>query len=98
MLKKVLWIAAAAVAVLVALAVSRMMQPDRAAPTSVTVENAPAVNEIAVPAAAVAPEPPPPVEAKPAPTPEEVQVQEDAAATGMTTMEPQQPKSEDPPT
>jgi hypothetical protein len=37
----------------------------------------------------VAPPPPPPVEAAPVRTPEEVQIEEDAAATGMTTVEPE---------
>jgi len=51
------------------------------------------------PAPAPAPEPaPPPPEAKPAPTPEDVQMQDDAAATGMTTVEPDEAPAEGPPT
>ena len=89
MLKKVLWIAAACAAVLVALAVSRNLDFDK------PVEKA-AEPPVAVEAASPAPEPkvvevpvapPPPVEA----TPEEQQIQDDAAATGMTTVEPDEP-------
>jgi hypothetical protein len=106
MLRKVLWIAAACAAVLVALAVSRSLNFDRPAPKKAP-EAATAAVEVAAPAVAdVAPAaPPPPVAAKPPPTPEELQVQEDAAATGMTTIEPQesteaqrQPSREEPPT
>jgi hypothetical protein len=94
MLRKVLWIAAACAAVLVALAVSRSLNFDRPAPKKAP-EAATAAVEVAQPAAEVAPEaPPPPVAVKPPPTAEELQVQEDAAATGMTTLEPQEPTSE----
>ena len=89
MLKKVLWIAAACAAVLVALAVSRNLNFDK------PVEKAPE------PEAAVEAPPPPPPEVKaeepppPPPvvvkTPEEQQIEDDAAATGMTTVEPDPP-------
>jgi outer membrane biosynthesis protein TonB len=95
MLRKVLWIAAACAAILVALAVSRSLNFDRPAPRKAL--EAPAAVDVAAPAAEVAPEaPPPPVVAAkpPPPTPEETQVQEDAAATGMTTLEPQEAPSE----
>ena len=75
MLKKVLWIAAACAAVLVALAVSRNLDFDK--PVQKAPEPAPVVEAA----------PPPPVEA----TPEEQQIQDDAAATGMTTVEPDEP-------
>ncbi|WP_165843982.1 hypothetical protein [Phenylobacterium kunshanense] len=100
MLKKVLWIAAACAAVLLALAVSRTLNFTGGAPPARPVEEAPAADQAATPA--VATNPAPPVqEAAPiaAPTPDELQVQEDAAATGMTTMEPAEPTpAEDPPT
>ena len=85
MLKTVLWIAGACAAVLLALAVSRNLKFDDAPPTSPAV-----VVEEPVEAPIVAPPPAPPVEAKPVPTPDEVQIQEDAAATGMTTVEPEE--------
>lgn len=103
MLRKVLWIAAACAAVLVALAVSRSLYFDNPRPAPA---EAPAAPEVVVaPVAEAAPEaapPPPPVAAKPPPPPpEEQQVQDDAAATGMTTMEPQaesrEPAAEEPP-
>lgn len=94
MLKKVLWIAAACVAILGALAVSRTLDFDR--PTQ-SPEPPPAVE---APAAVVEAPPAPPapvVEDVPlALTPDEQQIQDDAAATGMTTMEPE--PSADPPT
>ncbi len=93
MLRTVLWIAGACVAVLVALAVSRGLNlggPPEAAPPPV---------EVQVEAPAPAPEPAPaPPEAKPAPTPEDVQMQDDAAATGMTTVESDEAPAEGPPT
>ena len=52
-----------------------------------------AVAEPVVETLAPAPPAPPPV-AKPVATPEEVQIQEDAAATGMTTIEPETPPSD----
>ncbi len=85
MLKTVLWIAAACVAVLLALSVSRSLKfndAPKSAPAAVVVEPAEAP--------VVATPPPPPVAAKPAPTPDELQIQEDAAATGMTTVEPEE--------
>ena len=89
MLKTVLWIAAACAAVLLALAVSRMIRVDAPA-------RAPAaIAEPVVEAPAPITPPPPPV-AKPVATPEEVQIQEDAAATGMTTIEPETPPSDTP--
>ncbi len=85
MLKTVLWIAAACAAVLAALAASRGLHFDAPAPRKPPV--APAASAAAKPAVAIAPAalpaPPPP------PTPEEQQVQDDAAATGMTTVEPE---------
>lgn len=84
MLKTVLWIVAACGAILVALAVSRALNLGEAPSVpaaSVTVEP--------VEAPLAAPPPPPVIEAKPAPTPDELQIQEDAAATGMTTVEPE---------
>jgi hypothetical protein len=95
MLRKVLWIAAACAAVLVALAVSRSLNFDR------PVEKpAPAPAAVAAPPPPVeAPPPPPPPEVKEAPpplTPDEQQIQDDAAATGMTTMEPENPPNEPP--
>lgn len=87
MLRTVLWIAAACAAVLLALAVSRWLQFDAPAeprPAPQIIEAPPA------PAQAV-PAPAPPVEAAPVRTPEETQIEEDAAATGMTTVEPEPP-------
>jgi hypothetical protein len=96
MLKKVLWIAAACAAVLVALAVSRQLnfdEPAKAPEKSIEVEQV-------APEAAPPPPPPPPApeiqEAPPPLTPEEQQIQDDAAATGMTTMEPESPPTESP--
>lgn len=95
MLKKVLWIAAACAAVLVALAVSRSLDFDK--PAEQAPEPAPMVE-------APPPAPEPKVEAAPPPpaapvevTPEEQQIEDDAAATGMTTIEPD-PPAEAPPT
>lgn len=99
MLRKVLWIAAACAAVLVALAVSRSLDFDQ--PTPKAPDQPVAVEPPATPAAAVVPEvplspvPPPP---PPPPTEDEQQIQDDAAATGMTTMEPEEaPAAETPP-
>ena len=88
MLRTVLWIAAACAAVLLALAVSRWMSLD--APPK---PPEPAVEPIApVTAEPVAPPVPEPAPVAPlAPTPDEMQIQDDAAATGMTTMEPEEP-------
>lgn len=98
MLKTVLWIAAACAAVLVALAVSRGLNFDRPAPPEKAAPTM-AVEAPAVPAAAIAPEvveaPPPPLSA---PMPDEQQIQDDAAATGMTTVEPDVVPAEEPPT
>lgn len=85
MLKTVLWIAGACAAVLLALAVSRNLKFDDAPPPPPVV-----VADEPVEAAVVAPPPAPPVAVKAAPTPDEVQIQEDAAATGMTTVEPEE--------
>jgi len=93
MLKKVLWIAAACAAVLVALAVSRTLDFDK----PVKAPEPPPAAE--APPAVEAPPPPPAPEVKDAPpplTPDEQQIQDDAAATGMTTMEPETP-AEPPP-
>lgn len=93
MLKKVLWIAAACAAVLVALAVSRTLNFDKPAETP---------PEPAAPVEAVQPPPPEPKAEEPPPppppvakTPEQQQIDDDAAATGMTTVEPD-PSSEPP--
>lgn len=96
MLKKVLWIAAACAAILVALAVSRNLGFDKPRPA----DPPPAPEAPEAPAVVAEPvAPPPAVEAPPPPpTPEDLQVQEDAAATGMTTVEPEEPPSEAPPT
>lgn len=86
MMKTVLWIAAACAAVLLALAVSRYMNFDRPA-------EAPEPEPTAAAPVVEAPPPPAPEvkEAPPPLTPEEQQIQDDAAATGMTTMEPETP-------
>ena len=97
MLKTVLWISAACAAVLAALWFSRGV--DLTSQPAKPAEKAPAAVEAAKPAAAKAPEPAIP-EAKPPPTPDEQQVQDDAAATGMTTLEPEpeaSPPAETPP-
>jgi hypothetical protein len=101
MLKKVLWIAAACAAVLLALAVSRTLNFTSGEPPAKPVEDAPAAEEAAAPAVATMPAPPPEAAPVPAaPTPDELQVQEDAAATGMTTVEPEEPAAtpDEPPT
>lgn len=95
MLKKVLWIAAACAAVLVALAVSRTLNFDK--PAETTPE--PAAPVEAAPAPAPEPkaeEPPPPPPPPVVKTPEQQQIDDDAAATGMTTVEPD--PSNEPPT
>jgi len=94
MLRTVLWIALGCAVLLAALWLSRQLEfGSGPAPKA----NAPAVQEAAEPAAAKAPEPE--VAPAPPPTPEELQVQEDAAATGMTTVEPSedQPAPPEPP-
>lgn len=97
MLKTVLWIAGACAAVLVALAVSRSLHFDAAPPAKAAVaEAAKAPPAVAKPAAVVVTKVSEP-EAKPVPTPSELQVQEDAAATGMTTVE-TEPSKDSPPT
>lgn len=97
MLKTVLWIAAACAAILVALAVSRSLNFDKpveqAAEPPPVVEAAPPEPAPEPKPAEVAPAPAPPMER----TPQEQQIQDDAAATGMTTIEPD-PPSESPPT
>jgi hypothetical protein len=98
MLKKVLWIAAACAAVLVALAVSRSLNFDKpvekaAEPAPAAAAPAPVAPEPKAAEVPLPPPPPPPVER----TPEEQQIQDDAAATGMTTVEPE-PPTESPPT
>ncbi len=85
MLKTVLWIAGACAAVLLALAVSRNLKFDDAPPPPPAV-----VLDEPVQAPVVEAPLAPPVEATPIPTPDEVQIQEDAAATGMTTVEPEE--------
>ena len=96
MLRTVLWLALACLVILGALALSRGVDfTSERAPKA----KAPAVEEAAKPAAAKAAADPLP-KAAPPPTPDELQVQEDAAATGMTTVEPpedQPPPAEPPP-
>lgn len=95
MLRTVLWIAAACAAVLLALAVSRGMKFG-APPAAPEAPAAPAVS-VEPPPAAI--EPPPLVTALPLPPPPvDAQVEEDAAATGMTTLEPETSPAQDPPT
>lgn len=86
MMRTVLWIAAACVAVLAALAVSRTLHLGDSEPAPAPPAPPPKAAP-PPPAAAVKPPPAPP---KPAPvlTPEQQQIEDDAAATGMTTMEP----------
>ena len=99
MLKTVLWIAGACAAVLVALAVSRSLHFDAAPPAKAAVaEAAKAPTPVAKPAAVAVVTKVSEPEAKPVLTPSELQVQEDAAATGMTTVEPDAPKAATPPT
>ena len=94
MLKKVLWIAAACAAILVALAVSRSLDFDK----PVEAPEPPAAAAEAPPVVEAPPPPAPEVKDAPVPlTPDEQQIQDDAAATGMTTMEPETP-AEPPPT
>jgi len=87
MKRTVIWLALACAAILAVLALSRGVrftsEPVKAP------EQAPAAEEAAQSAAARAPEPV--VTAPPAVTPEELQVQEDAAAVGLTTVEPAEP-------
>lgn len=85
MLRWVLWLAVACAAILAALAISRGVD---FASDPEPKPKAPSVEAAAEPAVTAAPEPAIPV-APPAPTDEELQVQEDAAATGMTTLEPE---------
>ena len=92
MLKTVLWIAAACAAIFVALAVSRSLGLGET-PAPPPAEPPAAVQELPPPPVA-APEPESVPDLQPAPTPDEQQIQDDAAATGMTTMEP----DETPPT
>ena len=86
MLKKVLWVALACAVLLAALAISRSVQFTSDEPKQVPI--APAAEDAAQPAAEPAPAPQPVAPPAP-PTPEELQVQEDAAAVGMTTLEPE---------
>ncbi len=96
MLKTILWIAAACVAILVALAVSRTMGlGETAAPPPVA---PPAVVEQLPPPPVAAPAPEPVPDLQPPPTPDEQQIQDDAAATGMTTVEPEESAPQDHPT
>lgn len=104
MLKKVLWIAAACAAILVALAVSRGLDFDKPVEDQPAAAREEAVQDAAPPLAPVETAPAAPVvtEAPPtssAPTLDEQQIQDDAAATGMTTMEPEvSPPTDSPPT
>lgn len=95
MLKKVLWIALACAVLLAALAISRSIDLTSDEPKATPV--APAAEENAAPVVEQAPPPPQPT-APPVPTPDELQVQEDAAAVGLTTIEPEpEPAPETPP-
>lgn len=80
MLKKVLWLAVACAVLLAGLALSVRMRPAEKKPEP----PGPVAVEVVRPAA---PEPKV-VEAPPQPTPEELQMQEDAAAVGMTNVDP----------
>lgn len=91
MLKTVLWIAATCAAVLLALAASRMMNFDSPPP-----QPAETVEPERAPAPAVEAKAEPESTAKPMLTAEELQIQEDAAATGMTTIEPEKPPPAEP--
>lgn len=96
MFRIVLWLAAGAVVLLAALAISRGVNFTSGEPKET---KTPSVEERAEPAAAIAPEPEPalPVAPPAPPTPDELQVQDDAAATGMTTVEPEDEPSGSPP-
>lgn len=93
MLKKVLWIALACAVLLAALAISRGVKFTSDEPKA-TVPVAPAAEDVAAPAVEQAPAPQP--VAPIVKTPEELQVEEDAAAVGLTTVEPE-PAPETPP-
>jgi len=94
MLKTVLWIAAACAAILLALAVSRTLNFDE--PVSKPAEAPAAAAEAPAPPVVTPPAPPEVKEAPLPPTADEQQIQDDAAATGMTTVEPEPPA--EPPT
>ncbi len=82
MLRTTLWIAAGCVVLLAVLALSRGLKPggeaERPAPARMEIEAAPRPAE-----PRAQPVAPPPA------TPEDMQMQDDAAAVGMTTMEPE---------
>src|SRR5687767_9251205 len=92
MLKKVLWIALACAVLLAALAISRSINLTSDEPKATPV--APAAEDNAAPVVEQAPPPQP--TAPIVKTPEELQVEEDAAAVGLTTIEPE-PAPETPP-
>jgi len=92
MLKKVLWIALACAVLLAALAISRGVDLTSGEPK--TAPAAPAAEDNAAPVVEQAPAPQP--TAPIVKTPEELQVEEDAAAVGLTTIEPE-PAPETPP-
>lgn len=97
MLRIVLWAAAACAVLLAALALSRGA---RLGSDAEPVREAPSADRADQPAAARAPAPEPEPAPLPAPEPEpDAQVQEDAAATGLTTVEPppEAPAGEPPP-
>ncbi|MCR5872934.1 hypothetical protein LRS10_01200 [Phenylobacterium sp. J426] len=87
MLKKVLWIALACAVLLAALAISRSVNLTSNAPKEPAPVQAPAAEDAAEPTAAAEPAPQP--TAPIVKTPEELQVEEDAAAVGLTTVEPE---------
>ncbi|MFN3585139.1 hypothetical protein [Phenylobacterium sp.] len=87
MKRTVIWLALACAAILAVLALSRGVR-FTSEPAKVP-EKAPAAEDAAQPTVTKAPEPV--VAAPPALTPEELQVQEDAAAVGLTTVEPALP-------
>lgn len=93
MLRTVLWIAAACAAVLLALAASRMMNFGDTPPAPIEV-----VEPASAPEPEAEPEPVATPEPKPTLTPDELQIQEDAAATGMTTIAPDSQPSTPPTT
>jgi hypothetical protein len=92
MLKKVLWIALACAVLLAALAISRGVDFTSDEPKATAPVTAPAAEKVAIPAVEQAPEPQP--TAPIVKTPDDLQVEEDAAAVGLTTIEPE-PAPED---
>lgn len=93
MLKKVLWLAVACAALLALLFFSRGVEigGKRDKPKEAPTAEEPSRPAAKAPAEVV-------IETVPPPTPEELQIQDDAAATGMTTTEPEPEVTPDEPT